>query len=251
MSFTASFGSFAVSSGVRGLHIGERLGYPEERILEGTAEELLGGNYDPLSVLLAENDAWGMDSTAYGLPDEAFDRDEVPMTKEEVRSISLSKLALGERSVVWDVGAGTGSVSVEMAMKASAGRVWAVERGSEGCHLIRQNREKFGVWNLSPVEGAAPEALADLPAPDRVFIGGSSGNLTEIIHAALEKNPDARICVSAIVLETLQEAVTAMDAAGLDPEITHVSVSTARKLGAKHMMMAGNPIYIITGERKG
>ncbi len=230
--------------------VGERLTYEDERILTGSAAEFAEKSFAPLSVMLAEPASWSGDLTP-GIDDSEFIRGQVPMTKQDVRAAVLGHLQIRRTDRVWDVGAGTGSVSVEMAMKASAGRVWAVERGSEGCDLIRQNREKFGVWNLIPVEGAAPEALADLPAPDRVFIGGSSGNLTEIIHAALEKNPDARICVSAIVLETLQEAVTAMDAAGLDPEITHVSVSTARKLGAKHMMMAGNPIYIITGERKG
>ena len=136
-------------------------------------------------------------------------------------------------------------------MKASRGRVYAVERDEDGCILIRQNREKFGVWNLCPVDGAAPEALKDLPSPDKVFVGGSGGTLREIVRIALEKNPDARICVSAIVLETVHEAARSMTEAGLEPEIIQVSVSTARNTRAGHMMMAGNPIFIVTGQRAG
>ena len=230
--------------------VAERLTYEDEQILIGTAEEFAGRTFDPLSVMLAQPAAWPGDITP-GIDDSEFIRGEVPMTKQDVRAAILGHLQIRRTDTVWDVGAGTGSVSVEMAMKACAGRVWAVERGSEGCELIRRNREKFGVWNLTPVEGTAPEALKDLPAPDRVFIGGSSGTLADIIGIALEKNPDVRICVSAIVLETMQDAVASMSEAGLDVEIVHVAVSTARKLGEKHMMMAGNPIYIITGQRNG
>jgi precorrin-6Y C5,15-methyltransferase (decarboxylating) len=167
-----------------------------------------------------------------------------------VRAAILGHLQIRRTDTVWDVGAGTGSVSVEMAMKASEGKVFAVERGEEGCALIQKNKEKFGVWNLTVVPGTAPEALAELPAPDRVFVGGSSGNLAEIIRAALDKNPQARICVSAIVLETMQEAIEVLTDEGMAVNIVQVAVNTARKVGNKHMMMAGNPIYIITGQKQ-
>ena len=227
--------------------VAERLSYEDETISRGTAEEFASRDFDTLSVMLAEPARQEGDITP-GIDDSSFIRGGVPMTKQDVRAAVLGHLKIRKNDIVWDVGAGTGSVSVEMAMKAPAGRVYAVERDPEGCLLIRQNREKFGVWNVIPVDGPAPEALADLPAPDRVFIGGSGGHLKEIIRLALEKNPGVMICVTAIVLETMQEAAEAMSGAGLDPQIVQISVSTARKLGKKHMMMAGNPIFIITGQ---
>lgn len=229
--------------------VAERLTYEDERILTGSAEEFAGKTFAPLSVMLAQPVTTVTGDITPGIPDDRFIRGEVPMTKRDIRAAILSHLQVGRSDTVWDVGAGTGSVSVELAMKASQGKVIAVERVPEGCRLIRENREKFGVWNLTLVEGAAPEALADLPAPDRVFIGGSGGHMREIIGIALEKNPQARICVSAIVLESMQTAIEVMAAAGLDVEVTQVSVSTARKLGSKHMMVASNPIFIITGQR--
>ena len=232
--------------------VGERLTYEDERIVTGTAADFAKAGFAPLSVMLAQPARWAGDLTP-GIPDEAFIRGGVPMTKETVRAAILGHLQARPADTVWDVGAGTGSVSVELAMKAKAGRVYAIERDEEGYDLIRRNREKFGVWNLRPVDGPAPEALEDLPAPDKVFIGGSGGHLSEIIAISLEKNPAARICVSAIVLETMQEAVQVMMTAGMEVRIAQVAVSTARKIGkgagGKHMLMAGNPIFIVTGER--
>ena len=103
-----------------------------------------------------------------GLPDEAFERGDVPMTKQEVRAAVLAKLAVRPEDILWDVGAGTGSVSVELALAAPRGRVYAVECRPEGCALIKANREKFRTRNLVLVEGLAPDALSDLPAPDAV-----------------------------------------------------------------------------------
>ena len=228
--------------------VGERLTYEDERIAYGTAAEFAGMPFAPLSVMLAEPASWAGDLTP-GIADSEFIRGDVPMTKQSVRAAILGQLQVRPSDTVWDVGAGKGSVSVELAMKVCRGRVYAVERDEDGCILIRQNREKFGVWNLCPVDGAAPEALKDLPAPDKVFVGGSGGTLREIVRIVLEKNPDARICVSAIVLETVHEAARSMTEAGLEPEIIQVSVSTARNTRAGHMMMAGNPIFIVTGQR--
>jgi precorrin-6Y C5,15-methyltransferase (decarboxylating) len=159
-------------------------------------------------------------------------------------------MKVAKTDTVWDVGAGTGSVSVELAMKASRGAVWAVEREPEGCRLIGENKKKFGVWNLNVIEGKAPDALAELPAPDKVFIGGSSGSLKETMDLVLEKNEQALVCVSAIVLETMADTVKLMTERGIDTDIIHVSVNTSRPIGKRHMMMAANPIYIITGRKK-
>ena len=181
--------------------MGQCLGTPEEKIFRGSVKELAAGRFNSLSVLLVEA-AEVLPRRAPGLPDEAFERGDVPMTKQEVRAAVLAKLAVRPEDILWDVGAGTGSVSVELALAAPRGRVYAVECRPEGCALIKANREKFRTRNLVLVEGLAPAALSDLPAPDAVFIGGSKGSLAAIVDAALDKNPDARICVSAIALET-------------------------------------------------
>ena len=227
--------------------VGQCLGTPEEKIFRGSVKELAAGRFNSLSVLLVEA-AEVLPRRAPGLPDEAFEWGDVPMTKQEVRAAVLAKLAVRPEDILWDVGAGTGSVSVELALAAPRGRVYAVECRPEGCALIKANREKFRTRNLVLVEGLAPAALSDLPAPDAVFIGGSKGSLAAIVDAALDKNPDARICVSAIALESLSAAVAALTAKGRTVQVSQIAVSRARAVGGLHLMMAQNPIYLITGE---
>lgn len=227
--------------------VGQCLGTPEEKLFRGSIKELAAGRFNSLSVLLVEA-VEGLPRRAPGLPDEAFERGDVPMTKQEVRAAVLAKLAVRPEDILWDVGAGTGSVSVELALAAPRGRVYAVECRPEGCALIKANREKFRTRNLVLVEGLAPDALSDLPAPDAVFIGGSKGSLAAIVDAALDKNPDARICVSAIALETLSAAVAALTAKGRTVQVSQIAVSRAKAVGGLHLMMAQNPIYLITGE---
>ena len=227
--------------------VGQCLGTPEEKLFRGSVKELAAGRFNSLSVLLVEA-AEVLPHRAPGLPDEAFERGDVPMTKQEVRAAVLAKLAVRPEDILWDVGAGTGSVSVELALAAPRGRVYAVECRPEGCALIQANREKFRTRNLVLVEGLAPAALSDLPAPDAVFIGGSKGSLAAIVDAALDKNPDARICVSAIALETLSAAVAALTAKGRTVQVSQIAVSRAKAVGGLHLMMAQNPIYLITGE---
>ena len=227
--------------------VGQCLGTPEEKLFRGSVKELAAGRFNSLSVLLV-GAAEVLPRRAPGLPDEAFERGDVPMTKQEVRAAVLAKLAVHPEDILWDVGAGTGSVSVELALAAPRGRVYAVECRPEGCALIKANREKFRTRNLVLVEGLAPAALSDLPAPDAVFIGGSKGSLAAIVDAALDKNPDARICVSAIALETLSAAVAALTAKGRTVQVSQIAVSRAKAVGGLHLMMAQNPIYLITGE---
>ena len=131
------------------------------------------------------------------------------MTKEEVRSVSLSKLRLRRDSVVYDVGAGTGSISIECALAADQGRVYAIEWKEDAWKLVAENRKKFGAANLEIVPGRAPEVLKELPAPTHAFIGGSSGSLKAILRTLLRKNPQVRVVVNCITLETVQEVLTA------------------------------------------
>ena len=181
-----------------------------------------------------------------GLPDEAFHRGRVPMTKEEIRILSVSKLKLEPDSVVYDVGAGTGSVSVECALLCPEGQVYAIERNPEGIQLIEENAKLHRTANLTAVQGTAPEALAGLPSPTHAFIGGSSGNLKEILSCLREKNPEIRIVMNMITLASVGEAVTLLKEMGIqEEEIFQVSASRARKAGRYHLMTALNPVYVI------
>lgn len=227
--------------------VGENLSYENERILTGTAEEVSKMELAPLSVMLAEPAPVFARRTP-GLPDEMFIRDKAPMTKQEVRAAALSKLAVGPEDVCWDIGAGTGSVSVELALCSRA--VWAVEEKSDACQLILRNREHFSAWNLRLVEGRAPQALSSLPRPDAVFVGGSSGALREILSHVHSANPSARVCVTAIALETLNTAVECFSALGYEVEITQLSVCRAKPTGAHHLLLAQNPVFLIMGEKK-
>ena len=229
--------------------VGENLGTEAEAIRYGSAAELAGQSFAPLSVLLVENFDLPQ-LRAPGFPDESFIRSEVPMTKQEVRAAALAKLAVMPTDTLWDVGAGTGSVSVELALAAPKGRVYAVECEPDACELIRKNRAKFHACNLILIEGRAPDVLADLPAPDAVFIGGTKGGMEAVLDEVLGKNPNARICISAIALETLGAAIAALTARGLTAEVTQIAVSRTKPAGRLHLLMANNPIFLITGIRK-
>ena len=232
------------------IHVGENLSYPRERITSGTAAELAEGDFDSLAVLLAENPAPVLrEYSAPGIPDEAFLRGDAPMTKEEVRCLAISKLRLRADSVLWDVGAGTGSVSVEGALAALEGQVFAVEKKPEALALLQQNKERFGASNLQIVAGEAPAVLENLPPPDRVFLGGTSGELGDILRLVFAKNPAARVVASAITIETLAQAVQAFEGLCLaDVEVVQVAISKAKPVGRYHMMAAQNPIWLIVGE---
>lgn len=234
----AGLGSLKVS-------VGENLGTADERILTGTAEELRRGQYEALSVMLVEA-APGRTERAPGIPDEEFLREEgIPMTGQEVRSAILAKLGIRPDDVCWDIGTGTGAVAVELALHSAA--VWSADRNPAAIRLAERNRRRFGAWNLRLAEGAAPEVLTQFPTPDAVFIGGSGGNMQEILTAVHRKNPQARICVSAIAVETFHTAVQNLRKLGWTVEVCQIAVSRSRSVGDLTMMLARNPVWLITG----
>ncbi len=228
------------------IHVGEKFGYPEERILHGKPEDFLNYAGDPLSVIVVENPS-PRTIVTHGIPDEDFLRDKVPMTKEEIRDISLSKLRLTKDSIIYDVGAGSGSVSVEMALAALEGQVYAIEKNPTAVALLHQNKKKFRTDNLEIVEGLAPEALKDLPVPTHAFIGGSSGNMKEILELLLEKNPKIRVVINTITLESIGEALQCMKELPFeDLDIAAVSAAKSKALGRYHLMFGQNPVYVVS-----
>lgn len=167
------------------------------------------------------------------------------MTKEEVRAVSLAKLRLTEDAVVYDVGAGTGSVSVEAALQAWRGTVYAIERNPEACDLIAENCRRFAARNVTIISGSAPEALQELPAPTHVFLGGTGGSMAGILRCVLEKNPRVRVVIDAVTLETVTQILTLTRELALpDPELVQVTVARSRRVGGYHMMNGANPVFI-------
>lgn len=236
--------------------VAERLSYPDERITCATASEIAGQTFDDLNVMLIEfaggaaSSRWPYASS--GIPDELFIRGDVPMTKQEVRAVALAKLRLTATDTVWDVGAGTGSVSIEAALIARAGSVWAVERNATGVRLIRENADAFGCGNVHAVPGVAPEALAKLPVPDAVFVGGSAGELPSIVEAALEKNSQVRLCVPCVTVETLTEACALLSSSRFKGfEACQVSAARAEAVGSHHLMKAQNPVFLVSARGAG
>lgn len=228
--------------------VGENLSMENERIVRGTVKELAGSTFEDLSVLLLENPDFINCHTP--LYDRDFVRGEVPMTKEEIRAVTLSKLAVEPDDVVYDIGAGTGSVAIEMARKAYNGSVFAIEKNDAALGLINRNREKLGAFNVTVVPGTAPGVFAGIPCPNKAFIGGSSGNMDKIVRELRVKNPQVDIVANTISIESLNDAVSTFEKHGLATEIVCINSAVAKKAGNYHMMIANNPVYVISGKSR-
>lgn len=234
------------------VYVGENLSYPEEKITVGTAAEISKQNFPSLSVMMIINDqAAKYQPVVHGLADELFTRSKVPMTKQEVRSVSMSKLMPKATDKIYDIGAGTGSCSVELALLANKGQVWAFERNPEAVALIHKNKDLFGIENLEVIAGEALENIKNMPAPDCVFVGGSGGDLCEMLDIIYAKNSDCRVVINAITIETLAEVADYYKKhQDYSLEIVNVCVARSRKLGSYNLMMAQNPVYVMTALKK-
>lgn len=228
--------------------VGERLSYPDERIVSGSAAELAGLPFRELSCLLVRNERpQAFFAPVPWMDDAEFVRGSVPMTKQETRAQVLARLKVRPTDTVWDIGAGTGSVAISCARAAHQGAVFAIERDDEALSLIRENRRRLGATNLTVVAGTAPEALAGLPAPDAVFVGGSKGSLGSILDACVRANAQARICLCAITLETLTTALDAFARLGItDPDVSQMSVAHLAARGGSRLLLANNPVFVVS-----
>ena len=183
------------------------------------------------------------------MSDDEFIRDKVPMSKEEVREVSICKLGLKRDSVLYDIGSGTGSVAVECALLSNDLTVYAIECKDEALKLIEANKRRFLLENIEIVKALAPEGLKDLKKATHAFIGGSRGNLKEILETLKEINPEMRVVINAVSLETIGElSFILKEFEGAKADIVQLQVSRSDEVGSYHLMKAQNPVYICTVE---
>lgn len=226
--------------------VGYQMSYPEENIrllTPGQCEEI---TEEGLYTCLIRNPHWQPGRLTHGRADTCFLRDaKTPMTKEEVREVSICKLHLTQNAVVYDIGSGTGSVAIEIAGVPGEVQVYAIERKPEAVELLRKNREQFHMDNIQIIEAPAPEGLEELPVPTHAFIGGSGGRLLDILQTLYRKNPHMRIVINAVSMETIAELKEVLDTFPVEEEeILQMQVSRVKKLGGYHLPQAENPVWI-------
>ena len=232
--------------------VGYQLSYPEQRIMELKPEECMKLQEDGLYTCCIKNPKPERKMLTHGKADGEFIRDNVPMTKEEVREVSICKLKLYEGAVVYDIGSGTGSIAVEIAGLSDEIKVFALEYKEEAISLITQNKEKFELNNIEIVSGKAPDALENLPVPTHAFIGGSGGKMKEILSALYQKNPHMRVVINAISMETICEIKEVLSTFSIqNADVVQMQVSRAKRVGAYHLMQAENPVWICSFDFSG
>lgn len=244
------------------LHVCEKLGYPDERITEGTPREIAAQSFSDPNVVIIRRGAEarkcgsieGKDkkntSIKFGLREDEIIHSRGLITKDEARAATIHKLRLPERGILWDIGAGSGSLSIETARLCPGLKVFAVEKDEEQIKNISANKEKFSVTNMEIINGLAPDALGGLPSPDRVIIGGSGGKIVEIIRTVGNRMQAGIVVINAATLETLNKATDALREAHYAIEVFQISVSKMKQLGDSHTFSAQNPIFVIKGEKQ-
>ena len=240
-------GDLLVENGLSSVSIilGFQLSYPEEIVGMIRAEDCGKVTEPGLYTAIVVNEHPQTKAILPVISDDEMIRGKVPMTKENIRHLSVMKLGLAEGATVYDIGSGTGSVACEIAAQSSSIEVYAIEKKEEACSLIKQNAAKFGLSNIQIVQGIAPESLDGLEPPTHAFIGGSSGELREILTALNNTGRSVRVVINAVSLETMAEIQSVLkDFETSDLSVEQVSVSKARELGSYHMMTAENPVLI-------
>lgn len=233
------------------LSIGENLGSDEENIVVGTPKELIDQCFLSLSCGFVELKQQP-EMPHFGWSDDTFERKEkVPMTKAEVRAITLSKLQLAPTSIVYDIGAGTGSVAVEMGNLAPRGKIYAIEQKKSALDILEVNKRKFYMEHMDILAGDALVEIEDLPCPTHVFIGGYSGHIMELLEKLQQKAKDAaqkiRCVINTVTMETISDLTPLLETFSYY-EVVEVAISRGSKRGNYHMMLANNPVFVITLE---
>lgn len=232
----------------------EQLGSAEERFGWYTLEAAAEGSFaQPNMVILKNVDSRQKLSAPlhFGMPDDAYAHEQGLITKSEIRAVSLSKLNLKPGLTLWDLGAGSGSVGIEASVLLGKGRVVAVEQKLERVAQIRENALRYSVWNLEVVQAKLPDGLAELPEPDRIFIGGGGRDLEITIGYAMQRlRPGGIIVVNVVLLDSLSAAIAVMEKAGTAVEVVQMQVSRDKPMPWSRRFEAENPVWIVRGSKK-
>ncbi len=235
------------------MYVCEKLGYDDEKVTEGSPEEISKMSFGHPNVVIITAGARlsrpDNPVITFGLKENEIQHSKGLITKDEVRAVAIHKLKLPRTGVLWDIGAGSGSVSIEAAIICPDLNIFAVEKDEDQMVNIRANKNRYAAGNIEIVSGHAPDALLQLPAPDRVFIGGSSGRLNDIVDYITEKMPSGIAVINSATIETLNEAVQSLKRNGFKVDVSEISVSRSKTIGSKRRMSALNPVFIITGEK--
>lgn len=230
----------------------ERLGMPDESITRLTPAMARGMTFADPNLVILKPEAVRLSRPALfpGMPDDWFVHEKGLITKAEVRAVSLSRLRLFDRAVFWDLGAGSGSVSIEAGLFITRGAIFAVEQKAERIPHIHANRSRFGIGNLQVIQAGLPEGLNDLPDPDRVFIGGGGKELGVIVSTAARRlKPTGIVVINTVLIDNLAAAGQALEALGFEVDRIQIQVNQARSMPYSHRLQAANPVWIITGSR--
>ncbi|MBC2711480.1 MAG: precorrin-6y C5,15-methyltransferase (decarboxylating) subunit CbiE [Desulfosarcina sp.] len=230
----------------------ERLGMEDEKITRIMPAEARAMTFSDLNLVVLKPDPIRQTVPALfpGMPDHRFAHEKGLITKAEVRAVSLSRLRLFDRAIFWDLGAGSGSVSIEAGLFIIRGEIYTVEQKAERIRQIRENRSRFGIGNMKVIHSHLPEGLARLPDPDRVFIGGGGKDLTDIIQMAANRlKPGGIIVVNTVLIANLTAATQALEDLGFNIDMIQIQVSRATPMPFSHRLEAANPVWIIAGSR--
>ncbi len=230
----------------------EKMGMPGEKTNWYELEEAVNTDFDDLNLAVFICDEKHEINHSYiGLPEDEYEHEKGLITKSEVRAVTISKLRLKKDSVFWDLGAGSGSVSVEAAFFIGDGSIFSVEKNRDRIVQIKNNIKKFNCSNIEVKNLDLPEGIGELPKPDRVFIGGGGKNLEQIIHESIKKlKKDGIIVVNTVILKSFETAVNSLKKHNIEPDVVQLQVSRGAAIAGELMLKSLNPVWIVTGKKE-
>ena len=244
---------FLRSSNILDFHIGifEQMGSDDEQVCWHTMDSMAGKTFQTPNMVVLKRMTESHDDIPalhLGMPEAAYEHERGLITKAEIRAVSLARLGLMPRQILWDLGAGSGAVAIEASLLVPGGHIWAVEKNPARVEQIRTNRNRFGITNLNVVESVLPGGLSQLPDPDRVFIGGGGKALAETIEIVCRRLPvDGVVVINTVLMDSLHDTVRYLRSNGLETDVVQIQVSRSQLLADSDRMQAMNPVWIIRG----
>ncbi|MFN4197350.1 MAG: precorrin-6y C5,15-methyltransferase (decarboxylating) subunit CbiE [Caldimicrobium sp.] len=229
------------------VYVGENLGRSNEKIYSGLPKDFINTTFNEPNCILIENPFFGKE-LLFGIEEDKIIHKEGLITKDEIRAIVLHKLLIPKQGVFWDIGAGSGSVSIEVGKLNPELQIFAIEKDKEQVEYLEKNLKNYKVPNVQVVKGEAPKVLHGLPYPDRIFLGGSGGKLNEILEYLLSISSWEVLVATFVLWENLNLALKILKAR-FHLQISQVQINKWQSLGENHYFKAQNPIFILRAKR--